>query len=74
MENIHVLNYVLLNATTGDGRRKAALSTELLQIPQGNAFWNNLSSILPLLHLFFIIEKTTGRRLFFLKIMNVKEA
>lgn len=34
---MNVLNYVLLNVTTGDRRRKAALSTELLQIPQDNA-------------------------------------
>lgn len=73
-ENMNVLNYVLLNVTTGDRRRKAALSTELLQIPQGNALLEK-----PLLNsatkpLFFLIEKMTGRILFFLKITNVKEA
>lgn len=67
MENIHVLNYVLLNATTGDGRRKAALSTELLQIPQGNAFWNNLSSILPLLHFFFYNWEDDWEKIIFFK-------
>lgn len=52
-EMISVLNYVLQSATTRDGRRKAALSTELVQIPQGTSFWNSLYSILPLLRSFF---------------------
>lgn len=41
-ENIHVLNYVLLNVTTGDRKRKVTLSTELLQIPWGNSFLEQL--------------------------------
>lgn len=41
-ENIHVLNYVLLNVTTGDRKRKVTLSTELLQIPWGNGFLEKL--------------------------------
>lgn len=62
---ISVLNYVLQIATTGDGRRKAALSTELVQIPQGTSFWNSLYSILPLFHSSFLFEKKTGRTLSF---------
>lgn len=41
-ENIHVLNYVLLNVTTGDRKREVTLSTELLQIPWGNGFLEQL--------------------------------
>lgn len=73
-EMISVLNCVLQSATTGDGRRKAALSTELVQIPQGTSFWNSLYSILPLLRSFFSVWDENWEKIILLKNTNVKKA
>lgn len=73
-EMISVLNCVLQSATTGDGRRKAALSTELVQIPQGTSFWNSLYSILPLLRSFFSVWEENWEKIILLKNTNVKKA